>query len=433
MGEALLSSRKGSGSNGSGSEAIGDIKYTCKTDLGDEWVPCDGRFVYGKEIYNILKHSLRELDIPIIGSAANRAYMGYGNGIYYVPYTAQESSNVGSVGIYTTSTPENPDSWEYTDLTSELYHTSSSYLARILSISFLNDKFILVVNDYTTTETNNVGFTIYESESIKGPYTKKGVIGSTNYSSAWKYSFLRTNLDIIYKDSYYYVLLARSVSNSTPTLQMARSQDLATWEVIQIYTQVSSSTSWAFQSCAIFKYSEVLGKFVILIGAASAGGTTSYITATNPVGTWSGRNNCNMVTDYLFDIQDFNDKCIISADGGTIDIVTRTKISDFGGKLYPLNDGLYLFPYTDKKIHRINEDGTIDELADLGGFATSSADMNSYNRGVSNGSNIFVMFEKSTTIDGSNNYKKYSVFDNSGKRIPIIPSIDTEQAYIKVE
>ena len=36
MGEALLTSRKGSGSSSSGSEAIGDIKYTCRTDLGEE-------------------------------------------------------------------------------------------------------------------------------------------------------------------------------------------------------------------------------------------------------------------------------------------------------------------------------------------------------------------------------------------------------------
>ena len=431
MGEALLSSRKGSGNGRSGSESIGDIKYTCRTDLGDNWVPCDGRYVYGDEICNVLKRGLKTISTGASSSGA--AYMGYSDGNFYFPYTNYSDAT----GIYITSDPKNPDSWEYIDLADDLL--DGNLLGGIVSISFLNNKFILLVKPYNPY--GRVGyFNIYESESIKGPYTKKGIIGSTSSNTAYNYHDLNTNTNIIYKDPYYYIMLVMNSNTSTGKgcLYLWRSEDLASWNYYQVYISMSASSTGLDHTTSVFTYSEALKKFIIAVGRnGNANNTVSYYTATDAFGTWTSATSIGYATDRVIDIRDVNGRCVIFTDLGATD-TTYKQLLNFGGVPFRLNDGLYVKP-TDKnkKICKINEDNTIEEL-ELEDYGAISLNSSTYGNlslghtglgctGASDGNNIFVIFNNSASTAA------YYSFDSNARIVPTIPSIDTEQAYIKVE
>lgn len=197
---------------------IGDIKITTRTDLGNNWLLCNGD-IFDETEYSELYNILPDLDYTNSSSWSNLISPPYSgtlkrtivhNGIVYLYY--------GSGNLYTTT-----DFIDYQDHT--LSATSNYY---IKDFNILDGVFVFIESKTSWNSTINLKW----SNSIDGPWTTVSfsIPSYSGYNMNWYGS---SNMTICGSNGNYYIIAeARSTSDSEDCL------------VVVHATNFKSSTDW---------------------------------------------------------------------------------------------------------------------------------------------------------------------------------------------
>lgn len=439
MGEAILTGR--SSSNSSSSEAIGDIKLSCRTDLGNNYLLCNGANMYkgnsSNEAISIVQNTSKDNTIVIPETDDS------GSRYFYV--TDPNSSAIYS--LKTAFSRKESKYIQYHSLIVEKYDSYKDLVESNPSHTYNELELMNSTNDFQSIDSDliyirhayyfkgfiffcfggNITWWVYKFNTSNGELTKfDHEIGSHSYNVV-----CAANNDCI---MIAYVIYSKDTSSSTTKyLYLSKSEDGINF---------TNHDDWSITIGANYKPGIVKiqnGTFYIGLTPTpnvSNLKTPLYSANINNVGTIDGiyvseapiLYNIEYYNGSLFELRrsgSNTNKYIVTNDGGPTKNLEKTDISDFHtGAFFKRGDNLYLlfnydyYKYNSEtaRFENISEDERIENKLPYAYFNMGG-----------DKENLDVYMISSST--GCLIVPKNDICT----RCPVIPSTDSEYAYIKVK
>lgn len=413
MGEAILTVRHGAaGGSGSGGEKIGDIKSTIRTDLGDNWVLCNGACVSKSEYPDIRAMLDANLDINNLSSYlfSNTGITGIigGNNTSYCHSAVLHVNGCYYIASYVSGYLYIYYSFDITSWKSINTGIVLNSSASIFGFKYLNNNFIIYGDGYN----DERSYYVYASD-INGTWTKKVLNGSGLD-------------DVQYIDGkYIFVGFLGTSSNNYPT-GIAYSTSLSATPTYNL------NISNGYQAMRIMKAGST---YVMLV---RPNGNLKLYYNTDPFSSsssWSTSNtfnnlglNTNMLTcDMIYDGTYY---AVMAVDGNysTTTIAYSTSLTGtWTKKTYNTSTSIYAFlKYTGEKVYFSYCNSTDykmhflygDKITSLSEVVLNMSSVGGFDAG-SEGNFIYVSREK-------------NAYEFPMSKLPVMPSVTGIYDYIKI-